>query len=417
METAADPTRSGFKQNRAFVLSSLSLGHGVSHLLGQGFSLLFVDIAATMGLSTFQKATIFAVRQVGSGAVNLGGGPFVDMLKAYWGPILTGCMALHAVAFVLMGASPNFVFLIFPSILFAVPGSLWHLPSLAALSQRFPDKRGFAVGIHGSGGNMGNVLGPLLAAGLLALMVWQHVFYIYAIPSLLFAVFVWWSLKDLGKQGSQEKQKALGAQFHEALNILKNPIVLGLILAAMLRGVGLNAVNNWTPFYLKDPVADGGLSMGSLEAGLFLSLLAGVGIISTPVLGYMSDKIGRKTVLVPGFFLAAGLSWLVVWAGDSLWLIPVMAGMGVFSFSLHQIIQAMVLDAVGRGEEAKAIGLVFGINGTIGIGTPFITSLVIDYLGGLSSIYYYSAILTAGTGVIIWFLPIRPLRPVVADPI
>ena len=48
-------------------------------------------------------------------------------------------------------------------ILVSVPGSLWHLPAAAALSQRFPDRRGFAIAMHGFGSNIGNVLGPLLA--------------------------------------------------------------------------------------------------------------------------------------------------------------------------------------------------------------------------------------------------------------
>ncbi|MFQ6029267.1 MAG: MFS transporter, partial [Dehalococcoidia bacterium] len=168
------------------------------------------------------------------------------------------------------------------------------------------------------------------------------------------------------------------------------------------RGIGLSALFNWTPFYLRES-----LGMGVLQAGVYFALLSGMGIVSGPVLGAISDKYGRKAVLVPGLVAAAALSVLVVPAGGSLLLLPLLAGIGLFSFALHQIMQTAVLDYVGQGTEATAIGLLFGINGVIGIGSPFVALTIIDYLGGYGSIYYYSGILTAASALIIMLLPLR----------
>ena len=52
---------------------------------------------------------------------------------------------------------------------------------------------------------------------------------------------------------------------------------------------------------------------------------------------------------MPGFLIAGLLSMTVVGVGDSLLLVPILAGLGLFSFALHQIIQASVLDYVGAG--------------------------------------------------------------------
>ena len=65
----------GRREDRRFVLGSLSIGHGISHLYDLGFPLLLKHIAAFMGFSTFQVASLHAIRQAGSGAVNLGAGP------------------------------------------------------------------------------------------------------------------------------------------------------------------------------------------------------------------------------------------------------------------------------------------------------------------------------------------------------
>jgi MFS family permease len=87
--------------------------------------------------------------------------------------------------------------------------------------------------------------------------------------------------------------------------------------------------------------------------------------------------------------------------------VPILAGLGLFSFALHQIIQASVLDYVGQGTEATAIGLLFGINGVIGIGSPFLASAIIENWGGYGAVFYYAGILTLVTAVIVLIIPLR----------
>ena len=247
-------------------------------------------------------------------------------------------------------------------------------------------------------------MGPVVAGALLGtgFLIWRHVFFIYAGLAVLMSVFVWWSLRGLGREAASENQMSLSEQFGNALLLLKNPIVMALIFAALLRGIGLNALFNWTPFYLRES-----LQMGTLQAGVYYALLTGMGIASAPVLGWLSDKWGRKAVLVPGFVIAALLSLVVVSVGSSWLLVPIMAGMGLFSFALHQIIQASVLDYVGQGTEATAIGLLFGINGVIGIGSPFLASVIITHLGGYGSVFYYAGILTLITAALVVVIPLR----------
>ncbi len=402
--TPAAPEAPGLKNNRAFVLGSLSVGHGLSHMFDQGLPLLITEIAAAMGLTNFMTATLFAVRQTGSSAISLGGGPLTDALKSYWGLILTACMLGHAVTYAAMGGSPNFVVVALIVLFVSVPGSLWHLPSTAAISQRFPDRRGFAISMSGFGSNLGNVTGPVVAGALLTagFLTWRHVFFIYAGMAIFMAMLVWWSLRGLGRGEGTTQGGDLATRFMYAAGMLKHRVVMGLILAALLRGIGLNALFNWTPFYLRET-----LGMSTLEAGVHYALMTGMGIVSAPVLGWMSDKFGRKAVMAPGFLVAALLSLAVVSVGGTWLLIPVMAGLGLFSFALHQIIQATVLDYAGQGREATSIGLLFGINGVIGIGSPFLASALIEYTGGYGVVYYYAGVLTLITAAIIAVLPLR----------
>ena len=402
------------RQNRNFILGSLSFGHGISHLYDQGFPVFMPAIQAAMGLSNFQVAFMLGIRQGGFGAVNLIGGAIVDQMKASWGPILIGCMIWAALGFLILAVSPNLVVLTVAVSVVSIPGALWHLPSTAALSRRFPDRRGFAISMHGFGSNVGNVCAPLVAGGLLTFMLWRHILLIYTIPAALMAVFVWWSLKDLGKEDdddTREKPKHdVMSAYREGLGMFKSPVVTTLVLAAAIRGVANNALFQWSPFYLKN-ATDGGLDMGYFSAGAHLSLLTGMGIISAPILGYLSDRYGRKQVLVPGLIIAAVLTMFVVSAGDTIWLAVLLGGIGLFSFALQQIILAALLDVVPRGTEATASGLIFGINGMLGFGSPFLAAFIIEDLGGYGSIFYYVGALTLVSAVIISFIPF-PSRPV-----
>ena len=394
------------RQSRAFVLGSLTAGHGVTHVQEHGFPYVVTAIAEAMGLSTFQVASLHSIRTAGSGVVHIGGGLMVDIMKSRWGIILTSCMVWAALSYTWVGASPNLTVLLVAVVFVSVPGALWHLPAAAALSQRFPDRRGFAISMHGFGASVGSALGPLLVALLLSVFWWRNVLFLYSGVFVVMAFFVWWALRAVGRHGEESQVRALGTQIRDTWKVVKNPVILALVLSATIRGVGLNALAHWTPFYLKEE-----LGMGTLETGLHLTALTGMGIISTPVLGALSDRLGRKPILVPGFATVSVLSLLVVSAGGTVWLLPLLAGMGLFTYSLHQIQQAAVLDLVGRGTEASAIGLIFGLNGLVGIGSPFLASLVIDHLGGYGSVFYYVGILAAFPALIILFTPLQHPRP------
>ena len=398
---ASEDLRGEGARGRRTILGVMSAGHGVAHLYDQGFPVLMPTIASHFGLSAFQVSVLLALRFTGFGVVNIGGGLLVDMLKRHWGLMLTGCMVSASLFFALVGSAPSYVVLLIVVPVVNIPGALWHLPSAASLSQIFPERRGFALAIHGFGANLGNMIGPVAAAALLGLLgSWRGVMFVYVVPALAMGVFVWIFLRDVGRRGPVERRE-LRTQLRDSLRLFRNPAVVLLVSAAMLRGVGLDALFAWSPFYLEDT-----LDKGHLDAGFHFALLTGMGIVSTPALGWLSDRFGRKAVLVPGFALASGLSLVTVAVGGGVWLTVVLAGTGLFSFALHQIVQAAVLDEVGQGTEATAVGLIFGLNGILGAVSPFLAYLVIENFGGYGSVYYYAGILTLVSGVLILAAPV-----------
>ena len=143
--------------------------------------------------------------------------------------------------------------------------------------------------------------------------------------------------------------------------------------------------------------------------GVHMALLTGMGVVSTPVLGWLSDKFNRKFVLAPGLAISVALSVLIVNVGGGLGLTFALATMGLFTFALHQIIQASVLDNVSRGSEATAIGFLFGASSIVGAFSNLVAVVIINEYG-VANIFYYQAALSFGALLLVLPLGMSRIR-------
>jgi MFS family permease len=399
-------------RSRAFILTNLTIAHGITHLYGSSLFVILPYIQSSLGLSNLQYGSLFTLRQLSMGGANIPAGFIIDMAKSQWGLILTGCMVTLAIVYMLLATSTNFVFLAVVMMMTPIGTSLWHLPAFAAISQRYPERRGFALSMHNVGAQFGASVGPLMAGGLLALLAWRGVALIYVIPAAVMSFVVWWSLRDLGSSDSTPNVRIpVGTRIREAGRLLRRPAIIGLVMIMMLRHMGTNSLTLWLPRYLKDPIADGGLEMGPFMIGLHVAMLTTLGVASSPVLGALSDRYGRKLVLVPCLAITALLAVAIGQSGDGPLLTLSILAMGMFSLSLGQIMQATLLDQIGRGTEGTTIGLIMGINTGFIATSPIIAALIVDAYG-IGAVFFMNASLWAAASLLVLIVPLK--RPPVA---
>tara|TARA_B100000315_G_scaffold50934_1_gene45475 strand:- start:4456 stop:5745 length:1290 start_codon:yes stop_codon:yes gene_type:complete len=415
--STVSPTQEKVRQPRssAFILTNLSIGHGITHWYMSSMMLMLPKIQSSFGFGNFQFGMLNTIRQVSAGSATIPTGVLIDMAKNQWGLILTGCMIMAGVASGLISLSPNYIYLTAVIVLLPLPGTIWHMPAIAAISQRMPDRRGMGLSIHGIGSQLGTSLGPYGTGHLLALMAgwsameaWRSVTLIYVAPAIFMAVVVWWSLRDLGSSGiSPNQQTSLKVRIQGVGGLLRNRTMLALMVVIMLRNMGFNSLTIWVPKYLQDSVEDGGLGMSTVSAGLNYSLLTALGVVSSPFLGALSDRYGRKKVLLPSLSLAAVLALAIGQAGDGVWLTMTILATGLFTYSLGQILQASVLDQVGKGTEGATMGLVMGLNNIFSALSPLAAALVVNAYG-LSSVFYYNAGLWVAAVAVLTFISLKP---------
>jgi MFS family permease len=144
--------------------------------------------------------------------------------------------------------------------------------------------------------------------------------------------------------------------------------------------------------------------MGTLGIGMHLGLLSSVGIASGPVLGILSDRIGRKRVILMVLIAKAILAVLMALLGSGVILTILVGLMGAFLFSLNPLVQAGALDiAEGKNLEGSMIGLLWGNNAAFSGISPTLLGFLISSLG-YGILFWYIAATSAVAGILAFAL-------------
>lgn len=133
-----------------------------------------------------------------------------------------------------------------------------------------------------------------------------------------------------------------------------------LMATAFIDMVGLLMIIPLLPFYVKSLGADGvrflGLHFGiGSIAGFIIAAFTVAQIISAPMWGRLSDRVGRKPVLLIALG-ASAIAYLIFGFATSLWLLflsRVVQGAGGGTVG---VIQAYVADSTGPADRARALG-------------------------------------------------------------
>ena len=404
--------RPRYRRGGPFILANLSIGHGFTHWYGQSIVVLLPVIQTALGFTNFQFGFLSAILIISSGIANIPAGFVADMFRRRWGLMLTLCMAVAAVGYGLVAASPGFLILALSFLLVPLPGTVWHMPAIAAISQRFPRRRGFGLSIHGVGGQIGDSIGPLIVGALLTLFAgaWRPVALVYVFPALVMTGVVFWALFHLGGDGDSEDtgpSMVVSQRFRDAGRLLRNPAILALVLVSSFRDMGSWILISWLPKYLHDPIDTGGLGFSDFMVGLHVSLLLILGVVSSPIAGLLSDRFGRKLILIPCLTAVGLLSLAIEPAGAGILLIVIVLAIGLFSSSMNQILQATVLDQVGRGTEGVTMGIVMSVNSLLSAAAALLAPVIVNNYG-VGSVFIYAAILWVAGAIILALTPLRP---------
>jgi len=362
-------------------LGLLSLAHAVNHAQAVLLPLIFLKIIDEFGVSVESVAFLAAIGGFMSGAIQLSYAGLTRIvsrrrLLGIGGILFGGGFAAQALA-------SGFMTFAIPNVLSRIGGSQQHPVGNGLLAEQFPpERRGFAISAHIAGGNIGTVVVALIGVPLIAAVGWRGASIAFGLSAIAIAIAI---LLLVRERGTDRAAALAGGSVRSAFaRILRDTDLRWLYLTSVLGGGGrgLGVVNLFVLIYLTRVIG-----LDETASGLMYGALIVFSVPMPLIAGWLSDRFGRKPLIVgvylggaAGFvvFILAGSSLLGLWAGIVL--------MGVFSFAESPQLQALVADIAPPSTRDASFAVYFTMAFGIGSLWTALYGVIIDRAGEASGL-------------------------------
>ena len=384
-------------------LGLLSIAHAVNHAQAVVLPLIYLKVIDEFGVSVQTIAFLAAIGSFSSGMVQLTYAGLTRVvsrrrLLGLGGILFGGGFAAQALA----NGFPTFAI---PNVLSRIGGSQQHPVGNGLLAEQFPpERRGFAISAHISGGNVGTVIVAVIGVPLIAAVGWRGASIVFGLPAIVIAVAILLLVRERGTD--RAAAVARGSVWSAFGQILRDRDLRWLYLTSVLGGGGrgLGVVNLFALIYLQRV-----LGLGEATSGLMYGALIVFSVPMPLIAGWLSDRFGRKPLIVGvyvggavGFvvFLLAGPSIPLLWVGIVL--------MGLFSFAESPQLQALLADIAPPSTRDASYALYFTMAFGVGSLWTAVYGEIIDAAGepaGLPIVFALMAVTFVLAAI--FTLPIR----------
>jgi FSR family fosmidomycin resistance protein-like MFS transporter len=352
-------------------LSANCLAHTTEHLFGGVVAVVLPLITSSLGLSMAQAGALVSTRTLMAGVASIPSGFFADLAKRR--NVLLGiCLILLGLGSFGMSVAPGFFMLAIFMAMSGMGGGGFHPQSLAILSAAYREKRAFAIGLHDSSGNLGEVLGPLAIGLLLTFFDWRTTLQVWAVPGL--AIGLLYAIFGRETQVLPSRTKDYRRSLWD--NVLTNRSIFGLVVVSTFRAMGQTAVSAFLPLYLSLH-----LQLPASTTGLYMSVLFLFAGTAPTLAGWVSDRVGRNLLIVSCSILSAVLIAVIPQLGSGVVLMVGMALLGIVLWALRPVVITAAMEAAPQNLSGSIVAFIFTANMGISFIAPIMAGLVADAYG------------------------------------
>ena len=191
-----------------------------------------------------------------------------------------------AVPMSLIGLAPSYGILLILLFITGLSTAVFHVPAPVMIAQVSGSQVGKGMSFYMTGGEFARTLGPLAAVGAVSLFGLEG-FYPIMIFGILASSWLFLRFRSVDTETVAKPRQSLGQTWTETRHVL-GPLV-GILVA---RGFMHAAMSTFLPTYLKQQT-------GSIWIGGFgLMALEAAGVAGILIAGPMSDRFGRRRVLL-----------------------------------------------------------------------------------------------------------------------
>lgn len=302
-----------------------------------------------------------------------------------------------AVAMSLVGLAPAYWAVCLLLVAAGTSTAVCHAGGPVLVARASGEKVGRGMAMWMAGGETARALGPVAAVAAVGWLglegSWPIMLLGLATSGLLFR-----ALAGRTTVSKRSTELSAGKDLAEAWQSLKG-IVGPLALLVIPRVLVANTLMNYLPTYL---VSRGhSLWFG----GMALALLEAAGIGGTLLGGILSDRLGRRAVLIGSFALSPPLLFAMLHLNG--WpALLVLASLGVISFTGAPVTMALVQD-FSAGRRGAANGIYMGLNFVL-------AAVVLLAVGRMVDLWGFDTALTINAALALCGLPVAlrlPAKP------
>lgn len=357
-------------------LALLSVAHAVNHAFAVLMPPIFLAIVDEFGVSVGSVALLAAVGALLAGMVQLS---YAELTRRVSRRRLLGFGGLlFGSGFAAQALAGGFAMFSVANIAARIGTSPQHPVGNGLLAEQYPEhRRGFAISAHIAGGNVGTVVVAVVGAPMLAIAGWRGTSIVFGVAAMVIALLV---LRLVREHGSDRAAALASGSTRDALRrVIADRDLRWLFLTSVLGGGGrgLGVVNLFALVYLTRVIGVDAATAGAMY-GAFI-----VFSVPMPLLaGWLSDRLGRKPLII-GAYLGGAVGFAVfLLAGDSmigLWVGIVI--MGLFSFAESPQLQALLADIAPPSLRDASYALYFTLAFGIGSLWTALYGVIIEALG------------------------------------
>lgn len=350
---------------RANQVVAASAGHMVHDIFTAFLPPLLPLIIAEFSLSMFQ-AGVLNVFAVLAFYFNPLLGMLVDRVNLRL--LFVAAPGLVAVCMSLIGAAPSYWAVCLLLLFTGIGSAAYHTIGPVFITRAAGSQLGRGMSFFMVGGESARTIGPLAAVGALTWLGFGHMWPLMTV-GLACSLYLWLVFRRASTVGATGRDPESLVKVWRALKGLLLPL-LGLVAC---RSFVLWTLMIYLPVYLVGrgySVALGGTGLAVLE-------LAGVG--GAFLGGWLSDRVGRRPVLV-AVMLVAPLAMLAFNYSSGWLLWPLLAVLGLSVFASNPVILALVQDH-SAGRRGAANGLYMGMAFATSSGVLVLVGWLVDMLG------------------------------------
>ncbi|WP_269931759.1 MFS transporter [Aminobacter sp. HY435] len=250
---------------------------------------------------------------------------------------------------------------------------------VATLEASKPSRHGLNIGLQQTAFPLfGLGVAPIVVTQLLGVVDWHWIFAMVSLPGLIVAFLMYRVLRDTKPSVAASHTSVADVSDHKWSDVLRYHNIPRNIVTMLCWLTCLIVLSALFPSYLTDY-----LHLNITQMGFVLSAIGFGGMFGTFLMPTLSDRLGRKPVVVIASIGAVGAMWMLMSTGPDamqlfIWLLVTLFFFGLIAMTTGPL----SVEAVPAKLMSSASGIVIGVGEVFGGGiAPAIAGYVAQHYG------------------------------------